>query len=64
MSTHEEIQAEFERDINRKTAIVVSRKGIGALLEGSSGMHVESLFGTVTGDGSAVRDFKTTRENE
>jgi len=64
MSTSEEIQAEFERDINIKTRAVVSRKGIGALLEGSSGMHVESLFGTVSGDGSTVKDFRTSRERE
>lgn len=64
MSTSEEIQSEFERDINQKTRLVVARKGIGALLEGSSGMHVESLFGEATGDGSTVRDFRTSREKD
>jgi len=64
LSTSQEIQAELERDINQKTRLVVSRKGIGALLEGSSGMHVESMFGPVSGDGSTVRDFRTSREGE
>lgn len=64
MSTHAEIQAEYERDINQKTRLVVARKGMGALLEGASGMHVESMFGESTGDGSTVRDLKTSREND
>lgn len=64
MSTTEEIQAEYERDINQKTRLVVARRGIGALLEGASGMHVESLFGESTGDGSTVRDLRLSREKD
>ena len=64
MSTSQEIQAEYERDVSQKTRLVVARRGIGALLEGASGMHVESLFGEATGDGSTVRDFQTSRERD
>jgi hypothetical protein len=57
--------AEFERDISQKTRLVVARKGIGVLMEGASGMHVESLFGEATGDGEMVRDFSVgSRERE
>ena len=66
MSTSEEIQYEYERDISQKTRLVVSRKGLGVLLEGASGMHVESLFGESSGDGTMVHDLATgsSRERE
>jgi len=64
MSTPEQIRAEYERDINAKTRLVVARRGIGALLEGGSGMHVESLFGKPRGDGSMVLDLRTSSSKE
>jgi len=64
MSTSEEIQAVYEKDIYDKTHLVVSRKGVGSLLEGAHGMHIEGLFAPTCGDGSLVHDFRVPRERD
>lgn len=55
MSTSEEIQEVYERDIYSQTLQVVARKGVTRLLEGQHGMRQFRLFEYIKGDGTHVR---------